>query len=194
VAEGNLAGLADPARPAPGSARLTLPNAITLARICAVPVAIWLVLRREWLAAALVFAAAGASDALDGWLARRGRASELGAVLDPIADKALVSGMTIVLAAVGELPAWLAILIVFRDLVIVGGVLVLRWSGQAAPIRPLALSKANTALQILLIALVLALDAAGLRAPALRQGMIVLVAASTLLSGLAYLRRAAWPT
>ena len=73
----------------------------------------------------MLFVAAGLSDALDGWLARRYGGNAVGALMDPVADKALLVTMYVTLAAVGALPDWLAILVVFRDLLIVGGIIVL---------------------------------------------------------------------
>ena len=179
--------------PTPGAAVLTLPNAISLGRLCAVPVAVWLVIRREWGLAFALFVVAGVSDAVDGWLARRGGSTALGAALDPLADKLLMVGMYVTLAAVGALPAWLAILIVFRDMLIVGGVMLLWMFGHGMAIRPIALSKLNTAMQIGLVALVLGLNAAALDAPALRWAGIWLVAASTVASGAAYVARTVRP-
>ena len=82
--------------------------------------------------------AAGLSDAVDGWLARRsGSRSAVGAILDPIADKLLLVSMYVTLAFMKVLPDWLAILVVFRDLLIVGGVVLLWVLGIPARIRPL---------------------------------------------------------
>jgi cardiolipin synthase len=166
---------------------LTLPNVITFARLCAVPLSVWLVVE-HWLAEAFfLFVAAGASDAIDGWLARRnGGGNVVGALLDPVADKSLLVTMYVTLAVVYELPAWLAILVVFRDAVIVGGVVVLSVLGQPVVIRPLYISKLNTALQIVLVALTLFLAGFELAAPILRDIVIWAVAASTLASGAAY--------
>jgi len=171
---------------------LMLANAITLARLCAVPAAIWLVLRHDLHVAFALFVAAGLSDAVDGWLARRaGGGSALGAVLDPAADKLLVVGMYVTLAAVGVLPDFLAILVVFRDLMIVGGVLVITMLGQPVAIRPLRLSKANTALQIVLVAVALLLAGFGLADPMpvrlLLAALVWAVTATTVASGVAYL-------
>src|SRR5579863_4662195 len=150
-------------RRAPTTTLLTLPNVITFARLCMVPMAVWFVLEQGLIEAFFVFAAAGLSDAVDGWLARRnGGGNSVGALLDPVADKALLVTMYVTLAAVNELPDWLATLVVFRDLVIVGGVIVLAVLGQAVAIRPLFVSKINTTLQILLVALTLALAGFGL--------------------------------
>ncbi|MBP0465135.1 CDP-alcohol phosphatidyltransferase family protein [Roseomonas sp. PWR1] len=170
----------------------TVPNLITLARLCAVPAAVWLMLQHRLDLAFLVFVAAGVSDAVDGWLARVWNArSALGALLDPVADKALLVSVYVTLAAIGVLPDWLAILVVFRDLLIVGGVIFLWVLGVPARIRPILVSKANTAAQIALAALALLLKGFGLAAPGLLAFMIGLVAFTTLASGAAYVLQAA---
>jgi cardiolipin synthase len=175
------------------AALFTLPNAITFARLCAVPAVVWLVLQHRLDLAFWVFAAAGVSDALDGWLARvRNARSRLGAILDPVADKALLVSMYVTLAAVGVLPDWLAILVVFRDLLIVGGVLVLYVLGQPPAIQPILLSKANTVLQITLAAGALLVAGFGLVAAGPLLDLLVLAtAATTLASGAVYVWRAA---
>lgn len=173
-------------RPA-SAALVTWPNVITFGRLCAVPLAFWLVLEHRMTLAFFLFVAAGASDAVDGWLARRnGGGNAIGAVLDPVADKALLVTMYVTLASVNELPDWLAILVVFRDLVIVGGVLVLSVLGDPVTIRPLYVSKLNTALQLILVSMTLALAGFGLAAPDAKQVLIWAVAATTLTSGGAY--------
>jgi len=179
-----------PGRSSTSGALLTLPNVITFARLCAVPLAVWLVLDGDFDSAFYLFVAAGMSDALDGWLARRGGASAVGAVLDPVADKALLVTMYVTLAAVKVLPIWLAILVVFRDMLIVGGVLVLAVLGQAVPIRPILLSKINTAAQIGLIAVALFLMGFNLSAPILLGALSWSVGSLTLASGAVYVWRA----
>jgi cardiolipin synthase len=166
---------------------VTLPNLITLARLCAVPATIWLILHHRLDLAFWVFIGAGISDGVDGWLARVTNArSALGAMLDPVADKALLVSVYVTLAAIGELPDWLAMLVVFRDLLIVGGVLVLWVLGQPPRIRPLLVSKLNTCLQIALAALALLLAGFGLVAEGLLTALIWAVALTTLASGIAY--------
>src|SRR6195952_2673626 len=167
------------------TALLTAPNLITLARIGAVPLAVWLVLRQDLSLAFWLFLAAGVSDAIDGWLARRGSSSVIGAILDPVADKALLVSMYVTLAAVGELPPWLAILVVFRDLVIVGGILCLSFIGVRVAIKPLRISKLNTVLQILLVAVALLCTGFHDPIPWLANALILAVAASTCASGFA---------
>ncbi len=173
------------------SAILTVPNAISLARLCAVPATVWLVVIGALRAGFCLFLAAGLSDALDGYLARRGARTNLGAVLDPLADKLLLVSVTIVLAAIARLPDWLAILVVFRDVLIVGGALVLNFLGHYVTIRPLLLSKINTAALVTLLAFVLMQAGFGFIMPGLTGVLIVLVAATTIGSGALYVWREA---
>ncbi len=183
---------AAPAAPEGEAGLFTVPNLITLARICAVPAAVWLMLQHRLDLAFLVFVGAGISDAVDGWIARAWNArSALGALLDPIADKALLVSVYVTLAAINVLPDWLAILVVFRDLLIVGGVILLWMLGMPARIRPILVSKANTVAQIALAALALLLAGFALSAPLLLDAMIWLVAATTFASGAAYVVQAA---
>ncbi len=140
-----------PTDPATTTSLVNLANIITFGRLCAVPLAFWLVLDHRIGDAFILFVAAGLSDALDGWLARRYGGNAVGALMDPVADKALLVTMYITLATVGVLPDWLAILVVFRDLLIVGGVVILAVLGHAVAIRPLYISKLNTVMQIVLI-------------------------------------------
>ncbi len=177
----------------PGEAGLfTLPNLITLGRLFAVPAAVWLMLQHRLDVAFLVFVGAGISDAVDGWLARvRNARSALGALLDPVADKALLVSVYVTLAAIGVLPDWLAILVVFRDVLIVGGLLLLWVLGVPTRIRPLLVSKANTFAQITLAALALLLAGFDLSAPVLLEVMIWAVAFTTFASGAAYVVQAA---
>ncbi|MGG5823177.1 CDP-alcohol phosphatidyltransferase family protein [Falsiroseomonas sp. HW251] len=170
----------------------TLPNAITFARLCAVPATVWLVLQHRLDAAFWVFVAAGVSDAVDGWLARVSNArSRLGAILDPVADKALLVSIYVTLAATGVLPDWLAILVVFRDVLIVGGVIVLYVLGQPPAIAPLMLSKVNTALQIALAAGALLVAGYALPLQKPLDALVWLTAATTLATGALYVWRAA---
>lgn len=169
---------------------ITLPNLITLARLFAVPLEVWLILQREMELAFWLFVAAGVSDAVDGFIAKRfGAKSQVGAVLDPVADKALLVSVYVMLGATGFLPSWLVILVVFRDVLIVGGVLTLYVLGQEPAIRPLFVSKANTAMQIVLAAAVLLHAAYGVPSAGVVTTLLWLVAATTLASGAAYVAR-----
>jgi cardiolipin synthase (CMP-forming) len=181
---------------APSATLLTLPNVISFARLCAVPLACWLVIGGRFAAAFVLFVAAGVSDAVDGWLARRnGGGNSVGAVLDAVADKALLVTMYVTLAGANEIPDWLAILVVFRDLIIVGGVVVMGLLSLPVAIRPLFVSKVNTVLQIVLVALTLFVAGFGVPAPAAQVAILALtwaVAASTLASGSAYVWKSVW--
>lgn len=169
---------------------MNLPNLITLGRLLSVPLSIWLVLSGEFAAAFWLFVAAGLSDAVDGFIAKHfDQRSELGALMDPIADKALLVSMYVTLGISGQLPNWLVILVVFRDMMIVGGFLLVAALAQPMRWEPLYISKLNTALQIMLIAVLLAQLGLGLIDFDLSRALVYAVAATTLISGGAYLVR-----
>lgn len=167
---------------------MNLPNAITLARLLAVPLAVWLVVRGWYEAALWLFLLAGLSDAADGWLARRlGQVSRLGSLLDPVADKALLVSVFIALGVRDLLPAWLVILVVFRDVLIVSGWLlrqILVPSAQA--VRPHWTSKLNTCVQLSFAAGVLAMLAWRFHIPFAEDAAYAVVAATTAVSGGVY--------
>ncbi len=169
---------------------LTIPNLITLARLIAVPAIVLLLLDGAFGWAFTVFVAAGISDGVDGAIARHvpGQASELGRFLDPIADKALLVSIFIVLAATGYAPLWLAVLVVSRDVLIVGGVIISWLASRPVPIVPLMISKANTAAQILYAALMLGDLGLAWQLATLVDIMGWLVAVLTLISAAAYVR------
>jgi cardiolipin synthase len=167
---------------------MNLPNFITIGRILLVPIIVLLISTREWSLAFYCFLAAGISDAVDGFLAKRlGMTTELGAIIDPLADKVLLVSMYISLAMVGALPAWLAILVVSRDLLIVAAILVAWVMDKPIAIKPLAVSKANTVAQIGLAAFVLAMQAFSFGRPDFLLALTLVVAALTIASYVAYL-------
>ena len=130
---------------------MTVPNFITIARLLSVPLIVWLMIADRFLEATILFIIAGISDAADGFIAKRfGAASELGAYLDPIADKALLVSVFVTLGFKGVLPAWLIVLVVSRDLFIIGALMLSYMLGNPMEMRPLWVSKINTAAQILL--------------------------------------------
>jgi cardiolipin synthase len=133
-----------------------LPNLISILRILLVPPVAWLILQGYFGEALLLFVVAGVSDGLDGFLAKHfGWTSRLGSILDPLADKLLLSVSFVTLAWLGYLPLWLAALILLRDLVIViGGVLYHNLVGRFS-LEPTIVSKLNTLLQIVVVTLVL---------------------------------------
>lgn len=166
---------------------VNLPNLISLGRLMSVPVITWLVMESRMAAAFWLFVAAGATDAIDGFIAKRfDSRTELGAYLDPLADKALLVSTYVTLGITGLLPGWLVTLVVFRDLLIIGGALLIHTLRQTLTMQPLLISKLNTAAQIALAALVLAGAGLGFAAPDLRTALCVLVTVTTFLSGAAY--------
>ncbi len=167
-----------------------IPNIITLGRLLLVPYVIIMIMHREWDYAFAGFLVAGISDAVDGALARRlNIRSELGAYLDPVADKALLVSIYVSLAMVGVLPDWIAILVVSRDVMLVGGV-VLSWlMSKPIAIDPSMISKANTAFQIVLAAVALGAHAFGIEGRVFLPQLIWVVAALTIASAAAYLAR-----
>ena len=164
-----------------------LPNLITLARVALVPVLILLLKDQDYAAALIVFVIAGLSDALDGYLAKRLNVqSRLGAILDPAADKLLLVSAYVMLTLLGHIPFWLVLVVVFRDLLIVGGYLL--YTSHAGPVkmRPSIISKLNTLVQIAFVAVILAQQAAGW-AWLPTEALVYTVLATTLVSGAHYL-------
>jgi cardiolipin synthase len=165
-----------------------LPNIITLARVILVPVIFWLLLNGQTMLAFYAFVLAGVSDAIDGFLAKRfGWESELGAYLDPLADKLLIVSIFVALGVGGFLPSWLVIAVVTRDLLIVTGVVLAWLLGNPLTIKPIGVSKANTAAQIVLAATVLADQAFNLGLDTLRIVLVGATGALTIASLAAYL-------
>src|SRR3954465_449482 len=137
-------------------ARMTIPNLITIARLIIVPIVIVMIMQGRWPAAFILFVVAGVSDGIDGFIAKRfDMRSEFGAYIDPLADKALLVSIYVSLAVVAVLPAWLAVLVVSRDLMIVAAILVSWLMDRPVAIKPLAVSKLNTGAQIGFAAMVL---------------------------------------
>ena len=172
-----------------GPDALNLPNLITIARILLVPVIVWAIGSGEMLFAFILFLVAGLSDAIDGFLAKRlGMATEFGSYLDPLADKALIVSIYLALGVVEALPRWLVILVVSRDIMIVAAVMLSWLVDKPVTVKPLAVSKANTAAQIVLATLVLAVLGLRLNLGWLIDAGIAVVAVLTLASIAAYVR------
>ena len=130
---------------------MNIPNTLTLARIVLVPLVVWLIVTHEMTAAFVLFLLAGVSDAADGYLAKRFQwRTELGAYLDPIADKLLLMSIYVTLGFSNHLPAWLVIAVVSRDILIIGAFLLSWVLSRPVPVHPLLVSKANTLAQIVL--------------------------------------------
>lgn len=168
---------------------MSIPNFITLGRVILVPVVFWLLLNNELELAFLAFVVAGISDAVDGFLAKRFHwETELGAYLDPIADKLLIVCVFIALGFTGRLPSWLVILVVSRDVLIIIAVMLSWLLDHPTPMKPLVVSKLNTLAQLVLAATVLADEAFALKLHGVVLALIWLTAATTVASLLAYLR------
>lgn len=174
----------------PGIVVSSLPNTISVARLLAVPVMVWLIVSDRLDAAFWLFVAAGISDGVDGFIAKRFNAeSQLGRYLDPIADKTMLVCIYVTLGLEDKLSSWLVILVVFRDALIVGGALLSQVLDHPLAVRPLYISKVNTVAQIVLAAVVLA--DIGLLVPEfpLVHVLEFAVAATTASSGAVYLMR-----
>jgi len=173
-------------------AELNLPNLITLARLLSVPLAIWLILGQRYGVAFWVFVGAGISDALDGYIAKRwNRRTRLGAILDPAADKALLTSVYLTLAIAGHLPPWLVFLVILRDALIILGYVVIRSTASPARLDPLYISKVNTVVQVALVGFVLARLGLGVEAGVETDLLIGGAAITTVWSGFSYLARCA---
>lgn len=183
---------------------MTIPNALSLARLCSSPVLGYLVVTEGYTSALVLFAAAGVTDVLDGWVARSfpSQQSNLGTVVDPLADKCLVATLFLSLTVAGLIPVPLTALIVTRDITLVGCAGYLRFASLPAPktflrffdvslatvkFTPTSISKANTAVQLGLVAATLAAPVFGFVDHGALHAFWYVTASTTLLSGLTYL-------
>lgn len=170
----------------------TIPNILTIIRILLTPVFVMAYTSENFNLAWILFAIAGLTDALDGFLARIwNQRTRLGAMLDPLADKALLVTSFLCLAAKGWLPMWLTVLVVSRDAIIVGGLAVLNFWGVDVRnrIKPIWVSKFTTAAQIVLVIFVMVKRTFGVEYPTILAGVIWITAGATVWSGIAYVRR-----
>lgn len=152
------------------------------------PVVVWAIASGAMLTAFVLFLVAGVSDAVDGYLAKRfNMASELGAYLDPLADKALIVSIYVTLGIAGSIPRWLVILVVSRDIMIVGAVMLSWLMGSPLKVKPLLVSKLNTAAQIVFACVLLGALGFNVQAPNLILALMAAVAGLTLVSITAYL-------
>lgn len=135
--------------------RENIPNAISIARILLMFPAIWMLLDEQYGIAMIFFSIAGISDALDGFLAKRyGWQSQIGGVLDPLADKILLISVFVSLAWMGAIPWWFVIVISLRDLGVFAGGIYYNVTVEKFTAEPSLVSKLNTTMQILLVLLV----------------------------------------
>ena len=167
---------------------MTIPNLITIARLIMVPIVIAMILQGRWVTAFAVFVLAAVSDAVDGFIARNfDMRSELGAHLDPIADKALLVSIYVTLAMVGSVPPWLAIAIVARDAMIIAAIMLSWVMNRPVAIKPRLIGKLCTAAQIAFAAFALAINAFGFDFGGFEDATAAVVAALTVASAGAYL-------
>ncbi len=164
-----------------------IPNSLTLIRLLAAPVMVWLIGEGMMAAAFWLFAAAALTDAADGAIAKMFDARTcVGSYLDPLADKALLVGVYVSFGFAGYLPRWLVILVVFRDILIVGGAILYELVIGNLVMRPLLISKMNTLGQIVLAGTVLGGTGLGMRVGPALGPMIGFVSATAILSVVAY--------
>jgi cardiolipin synthase len=169
---------------------MTIPNLITILRLCLVPLVIVAIGQGRWGIAFALFVVAGVSDGVDGFIARRfDMRTEFGAYIDPLADKALLVSIYVALAVVNVVPGWLAILVVSRDIMIFAAILISWLMNRPMEIRPLVVSKLNTAAQIAFAALVLGMMGADMMPGRVLDWAMGGVALLTVASGAAYLAR-----
>jgi cardiolipin synthase (CMP-forming) len=165
-----------------------LPNMITLLRLVLIIPIVYLCLEEDYLSAFVVFAIAAASDGLDGYIARKySFQSRFGTIADPIADKLLGFAVSLVLTLKGHCPSWLFLMMISRDVVIIGGGLLYQNLWGAFSVRPLLLSKLNTATQSSVLAFVmfnLAFSFVGINVV---NGLWLLLAVTTATSGAQYI-------
>lgn len=180
----------------------TLPNILTFTRLVAAPIVGYLVVKDYNLWAAGLFAYAGITDLVDGWIARKwNRKTVVGTVIDPMADKILMTILTVCLAVKGALPVWLATIILGRDAGLGVAAIYFRWislpppktftrywdfSLPSAEVHPTQISKYNTFLQVGLIGLTVAAPVIPYDMGSALSIMQYVVAATTIWSGASY--------
>jgi cardiolipin synthase len=170
---------------------VNVPNSLTVLRILLVPVFVGFLFREHYDYALAALLVAALTDGLDGTIARASnQQTKVGKYLDPLADKLLLTSGFITLAWLHLVPAWIAVLVVGRDLVLMTATLVARVTAARIDITPTLLGKGTTLLQLIYMFLALLLIAREMD-PGLIQPLLYLTAGVTLLSGLHYLYRGA---
>jgi len=133
---------------------MNLPNILTLTRVLLIPLFVIFIINKRFEWALITFAIAGITDGIDGLIARiTHQRTELGAYLDPIADKLLLFSAFITLAIIEIIPSWLVVIVITRDVIILVGFLVMMLTNYHPKINPSLLSKMTTAFQIVTILL-----------------------------------------
>lgn len=164
-----------------------LPNLITCIRFILIAPILWALFRKSYPLAFYLFLIAGLSDGLDGLLARFfGWTTHLGALLDPLADKLLLMGSFIVLAYLKQIPLWLTVMVIGRDIWIMGGALIYRYWVGPLDYKPVWISKLNTFLQLVLVTLLIIKLAFFAFPDRIIQHLVAAVFVTTLLSFVQY--------
>ena len=171
---------------------MNIPNLLTLIRILLTPLFVICMIQGQYAGALVVFTAAGITDALDGLIARWLRQkTTIGAVLDPIADKALLSTSYVVTAITHMVPSWLSVIVISRDLIILLGVLILFLFKGGVEIRPTILGKLTTSVQLGTIFWVLMESQVG-EMGHLTTLLLLFCSVITVSSGLQYMIKGVW--
>jgi cardiolipin synthase len=165
---------------------LNVPNFLTLCRLASIPVFLSFLSRHQFTEALYVFGGAALTDGLDGAVARWFDArTEIGAYLDPFADKLMLLSAFVVLTVEQDLPGWLLGVVVVRDVVIVTGyVMVAFFTSERPPVRPSYLGKLSTFLQLACV--IVTLLQLGVTQPIYWYGLLYLTAGVTALTGIHY--------
>jgi cardiolipin synthase len=166
---------------------MTLPNLITIVRAMLIPVIAYLLARRMFDEALVLFGICAIGDLIDGHLARRwNQRTRFGAIADPLADKLTMLTVTLMLAAEGQLPGWFAVAVITRDIVIVFGALAFHFLIHELEMAPTRLSKINTALEFIVLTAVLVHAAEWLDLSMILAPAYIAVTATIAASGLHY--------
>lgn len=164
-----------------------IPNILTIFRILLVPVFLYLITRDMYQVALVVFIVAGITDAVDGFIARRfNQRTELGANIDPLADKILLVSSYLILTVKGLVPLWLGVLVLLKDMVLVSGVFLLRGSGRQVIIRPSVFGKFTTFFQIITVVYSIAFPLSG---NGFFNALVTITAILTVYTGFDYVRK-----
>ncbi len=170
---------------------LTVPNQLTIFRMLLVPVFITFMIYKWWKLALLTFFIAAVTDVLDGYFARRlNQKTALGAALDPLSDKVLMDSAFLVLSEQGLVPPWLAVVVISRDVLMVGGVVLLKLFGNGnLKIEPILAGKLTTFFQVLTVLAVLLSKVKGNPPEVLLRILYIVTLIFTVTSGYLYYKR-----
>jgi cardiolipin synthase len=168
---------------------MNIPNSLTILRILLIPVFVGLLIYERYGSALVVLLVAALTDALDGTIARvANQRTPLGAILDPLADKLLLTSGFVTLSVLHLIPLWVAILIVSRDIIITTGALLIRLTDSEMDMSPTLLGKGTTLFQVVYMILVVIWKAQQWDLRTL-QPLLIFMVSLTIVSGFHYLYR-----